>query len=388
MKKKLKKAMLSATILITLILCNMVNLEDSVAVVNAANNAEIIVQCSNTAVGIGDRITVTVKLSLTGNAELDSLSYGLGFTSGSLKLLSTTLGSTYKNASLNQTSTSISWSCTSMTNSKSATLFTATFEVLKTNPEPQLYCVQQVGAGDIDNIILNPAFGQSLYLTCAHKNTSDYIVEYEATCLSYGLAKKKCNDCSEIIDEKALSPLGHTPGEEVIASMPTCETDGEACVWCARCSEPLDSRVIPATGHNFGEWVVLKEATAESEGEEERICSVCNEKETRIIPKLEFDTEEPSTKETTTEELTTEEPSTEAPTTEEPGTEAPTTEESSTKETTTEKNTTVEKPIATPTDVKNITSPKTGDGAVPTEAAVLMILSVACLVVIKIKMER
>ena len=44
----------------------------------------------------------------------------------------------------------------------------------------------------------------------------------------------------------------------------------------------------PCTNHSWSDWTVTKPATAESEGLRERTCLVCGEKETEVIPKLDF----------------------------------------------------------------------------------------------------
>lgn len=391
-RQRLKKIIVSAIMLIVLVLSNIVILGDSVMKVNAAaSNFGITVKCSKTKVNVGDNITVSVNLSLTGDAELNFLEYSLGFSSDSLKLVSTTLGNTYKQASLTKNSNMIVWSYSNDTTliTKSAVLFTATFEVLKTKPEPQFSSANLIAEGDFDNCTMSPAAGLGLYLSCAHQNTSGYITEWQATCKGYGLEIMRCNDCSEIIAQRDISPLGHTPGEETETVMPSCEENGEAEVLCARCGALIYSKMLPATGHDFGAWTVVMEATAELEGEEERVCATCNKKETRVIARLEPETEALTTEAATTEEPTTEAATTGEPATEVPTTEAQTTEEPSTEAPTTEKTVTEEERLATPTDVKdNTNSPKTGDGAMPMLAAVIGMFSVVCLVLLKIKRVR
>ena len=44
----------------------------------------------------------------------------------------------------------------------------------------------------------------------------------------------------------------------------------------------------PCTNHSWSEWTVIQPATAEAEGLRERTCLVCGEKETEVIPKLDF----------------------------------------------------------------------------------------------------
>ena len=44
----------------------------------------------------------------------------------------------------------------------------------------------------------------------------------------------------------------------------------------------------PCTNHSWSEWTMIQPATAEAEGLRERTCLVCGEKETEVIPKLDF----------------------------------------------------------------------------------------------------
>ena len=44
----------------------------------------------------------------------------------------------------------------------------------------------------------------------------------------------------------------------------------------------------PCTNHSWSDWTVIQPATIESEGLRERTCLVCGEKETEVIPKLDF----------------------------------------------------------------------------------------------------
>ena len=44
----------------------------------------------------------------------------------------------------------------------------------------------------------------------------------------------------------------------------------------------------PCTNHSWSEWTAIQPATAEAEGLRERTCLVCGEKETEVIPKLDF----------------------------------------------------------------------------------------------------
>jgi predicted SPOUT superfamily RNA methylase MTH1 len=67
----------------------------------------------------------------------------------------------------------------------------------------------------------------------------------------------------------------------------TCTEDGYKYYECTvtDCTE-TKKETVKAAGHKYGDWKVTKEATVSAEGEETRTCSVCNEKETRVIAKL------------------------------------------------------------------------------------------------------
>lgn len=51
---------------------------------------------------------------------------------------------------------------------------------------------------------------------------------------------------------------------------------------------------LKATGHAWGKWTETKAPTATEAGEEKRICGKCGEEETRSVPALETDTDEPA----------------------------------------------------------------------------------------------
>lgn len=119
-----------------------------------------------------------------------------------------------------------------------------------------------------------------------------------------------------------------------------CESAGTSKRVCIESGEIMENIIIPAYGHDYGDWIVAREPNVGVAGKLYRTCSLCNKTETYLIPPLEPDTEEPTTKEA---------------------------------------------PIATSTDVNNTTSPKIVNGAMPMGAAVLGILSLVSAVALKRK---
>ncbi len=76
----------------------------------------------------------------------------------------------------------------------------------------------------------------------------------------------------------------HSYASEVVP--PTCSYSGYTQYVCI-CGDAYQANPVEKLAHEYGDWSVIQAATIYNEGQEERHCLNCNEKEIKVIPKLE-----------------------------------------------------------------------------------------------------
>lgn len=102
----------------------------------------------------------------------------------------------------------------------------------------------------------------------------------KATCLDSGEKTYKCKRCNNVKTEKAEAPLGHTSSGKTVKIDPTCTEDGGLYYLCDRCNVPIPDEcleVYPATGHTPGEWKCTQEPTCTYQRVDTLYCSVCTQ---------------------------------------------------------------------------------------------------------------
>lgn len=149
----------------------------------------------------------------------------------------------------------------------------------------------------------------------------------EPTCTKKGYTIHKCSVCGESYTDNYQDMTGHSFGEWLITKPVGCIENGEKIRTCSICGE-TETQIIEMLGHNYvdsiikpsctetgytihecsycgikwesdykeaqhsySEWIITKPATATKEGEQIRECSICGKKETKVIAKLENNTD-------------------------------------------------------------------------------------------------
>lgn len=122
------------------------------------------------------------------------------------------------------------------------------------------------------------AGGGNIY--CNHDNQVVVEVEIAPTCTSSGrTAKVYCNDCKTITQKpKAINPLGHDFGEEVIQTQPTCTVAGLSIATCQRdgCGETVKTP-LNAKGHKEELIPAVAQTCTKTGLTSGKKCSVCSE---------------------------------------------------------------------------------------------------------------
>ena len=123
---------------------------------------------------------------------------------------------------------------------------------------------------------------------CKHQST-DWIIDKQATCTENGSKHKECTKCHEKLDTEVIEALGHDLVHHEKED-PTCTKNGhKAYDTCKRCDYTTYEE-LPATGHIESEWIIDKQATCTENGSKHKECTVCHEKlVTEVIEALGHD---------------------------------------------------------------------------------------------------
>ena len=120
-----------------------------------------------------------------------------------------------------------------------------------------------------------------------------WAVETPATCAEDGVEKRVCKNDAAHFETKPIPATGeHVYSTEKEKVEATCTEIGYVIMACACGKE--DKTIFPATDHDWGEWTQTNPPTATEKGEEARICGKCGETETRPVPALGTDEDEPT----------------------------------------------------------------------------------------------
>jgi len=105
---------------------------------------------------------------------------------------------------------------------------------------------------------------------------SDWIVDTEPTCTSYGINYKECTVCyKELERDTQVAKLPHTESDWIIDQDSTCIETGTKHTECTVCYEVLETSIINLKEHSMTEWIELRPAGCEYAQELYRYCSTC-----------------------------------------------------------------------------------------------------------------
>lgn len=207
----------------------------------AANPSKLTISSNKSSAIVGDIITVTVNVSA--NSMLGGLDFYLNYDKECFEYINSSASSLFDSAITNDSVVG-KVRFAGMSNgviSKSGTLLTAKFKVVKINGNFSLEIIEAV---DADNNVVNSLISASpLKIKCSHANAK-WVITKNATCTEKGSEIREC-----------------TCGDK-------------------------STREISLAKHTFGDWVITKEATETEKGAKERICKVCSKKETADINKI------------------------------------------------------------------------------------------------------
>ena len=112
---------------------------------------------------------------------------------------------------------------------------------------------------------------------CDSHVESEWIVDYEATCVMAGRMHTECETCGLEINVQRIDATGvHTESEWIIDLAPTCTVEGYKYKECTMCEMLMVEEAIPATGvHTESEWIVDREPTCTEEGLKHKECTTC-----------------------------------------------------------------------------------------------------------------
>lgn len=124
--------------------------------------------------------------------------------------------------------------------------------------------------------------------SCAHE-TTEWIVDKNATCSTEGSKHKECVSCKENLETAVIATTAHT--EEVVAGKAaSCTEDGlTAGKKCSVCQAViLEQQKIDALNHSESDWIVDKIAEVGVAGSKHKECTRCSTLlQTESIPALE-----------------------------------------------------------------------------------------------------
>ena len=147
-----------------------------------------------------------------------------------------------------------------------------------------LYDIGQAGAETriFDNLDEMKAW---LYDECLEHNSSDWIVDEEATCVA-GSRHKECTICKAVLEtEEIPATADHTESTWIVDKEATCEA-GSQHKECTVCKKLLETEEIrPTEDHKASDWIVDENPTATESGSKHKECTVCHAVlETEEIP--------------------------------------------------------------------------------------------------------
>ncbi len=168
---------------------------------------------------------------------------------------------------------------------KSGTLFTATFEVPE-GTKPGKYPVKlEVVAiyNDNDEKLEVGTVAGYVEVECTHK-WGEWVTTTEPECGKAGVQTATCEICNET-KTQSLTALDHKWGAWVTTTEPKCEVKGEQTRVCLLC-DAKETRELDALEHKWGTWIVTTPATCTAEGEETSTCELCGETKTQVVAKI------------------------------------------------------------------------------------------------------
>lgn len=140
-------------------------------------------------------------------------------------------------------------------------------------------------------------------VTSITEHTLTDINNTAATCTADGHNIRRCDECSQLVDE--ITPAHGHSIKKIEAKKATCHENGNNAYYhCLDCDKyftdeaatietTIDEQVIPASGkHVYDAGKITKEATLTEDGEKTYTCTVCGETKVEKISKLTNSTEE------------------------------------------------------------------------------------------------
>lgn len=118
---------------------------------------------------------------------------------------------------------------------------------------------------------------------CKHEEWSEWVVEQEPSCTSYGNRYRLCKICG-IRDEDVTDPLPHNFTKWQVIKPATCTEKGERSRTCQTCGYEEKQEFLEE--HDFSDWKILKEATCTEKGQRVHTCKVCGLEEKEDIEVL------------------------------------------------------------------------------------------------------
>ncbi len=111
-----------------------------------------------------------------------------------------------------------------------------------------------------------------------HVYSTEWTIDVAPTCASNGSKSHHCINCGDRTDVTVIEAAGqHISSSWIVDSNPTCTTSGSEHKECIHCGTIIEYAIIQSTGHKADEWVVYWEASSSSNGIRYQRCSDCNE---------------------------------------------------------------------------------------------------------------
>lgn len=135
-------------------------------------------------------------------------------------------------------------------------------------------------------VSLVPAVALADTNTCTHKNTTEFVVEKNATEKQPGITAKVCKDCGEVVSCNVAPFVTRrnycttcTNPVTVVVQKATCTEAGLTVTYCGTCGQQIDgiaAKGEAALGHDYAFTVVVK-PTCNKDGWGYAQCKVCGE---------------------------------------------------------------------------------------------------------------